>query len=48
MAVNRRTRLSALCAFLRNREILLVLDNCEHIIDAAAACVDRILTKLPV
>jgi predicted ATPase/DNA-binding winged helix-turn-helix (wHTH) protein len=45
VAVNSADMLSALCEFLRDREILLVLDNCEHIIDAAADCADRILTN---
>lgn len=35
--------LTALSGFLRKREMLLVLDNCEHLIEAVAACVDRIL-----
>ncbi|MDM0030113.1 ATP-binding protein [Variovorax saccharolyticus] len=34
---------AALCEFLRDREMLLVIDNCEHILDAAAACVNQIL-----
>ncbi len=34
---------SALIAFLRDRQLLLVLDNCEHIIDAVAVCVERLL-----
>jgi predicted ATPase/DNA-binding winged helix-turn-helix (wHTH) protein len=37
--------LASLCEFLRDREMLLVLDSCEHIIDAAASCVDRILAN---
>ena len=36
--------LTALCAFLRDREMLLVLDSCEHMIDAVAFCTDRILS----
>jgi predicted ATPase/DNA-binding winged helix-turn-helix (wHTH) protein len=35
--------LAVVCAFLRDRQTLLVLDNCEHVIDGAAACIDRIL-----
>ena len=34
---------SALRMFLRDRRLMLVLDNCEHIIDAAAICVRDIL-----
>jgi predicted ATPase/DNA-binding winged helix-turn-helix (wHTH) protein len=33
----------ALSAFLRERPLLLVLDNCEHLIDAVAFCAERIL-----
>jgi predicted ATPase/DNA-binding SARP family transcriptional activator len=32
-----------LLAYLANRRLLLVLDNCEHVIDAAARLVDSIL-----
>ncbi len=32
-----------LCEYLRDRQMLLVLDNCEHVVDAAADCVNRIL-----
>jgi predicted ATPase len=32
---------------LIGREILLVLDNCEHVIDAAAALADDLLSALP-
>ncbi|GAA0747859.1 helix-turn-helix transcriptional regulator [Ideonella azotifigens] len=45
MAAHSANVLAALCSFLRDREILLVLDSCEHIIDAAATCVDRLLTE---
>jgi len=37
--------LSVLCEFLRSRQTLLVLDNCEHIIEGIASCVDRILAN---
>ena len=37
--------LSALCESLRDREMLLVLDSCEHIIDAAASCASKILAE---
>jgi predicted ATPase/class 3 adenylate cyclase len=36
---------SELIDFLSTREVLLVLDNCEHVIDAAAALVDEILER---
>ena len=32
---------------LRGREVLLVLDNCEHVIDAAAKIAQDLLTALP-
>ena len=36
-----------LVAALRHREMLLVLDNCEHVIEAAAALVGRLLRDAP-
>lgn len=38
---------SALEGALRNKHMLVVLDNCEHVIDAVAALVDRILRCCP-
>ena len=38
---------SELVEFLSTREVLLVLDNCEHVIDAAAGLVDEILERCP-
>jgi non-specific serine/threonine protein kinase len=35
--------ISALVAALADRPLLLVLDNCEHVVDAAAALSDRLL-----
>ena len=35
--------LAVVCEYLRDRQTLLVLDNCEHVIDDVAACVERIL-----
>ena len=37
----------AVCRFLAQRRALVVLDNCEHVIGAAAALVDRILAAGP-
>ncbi len=37
---------SLVCA-LRNRRMLIVLDNCEHVIDAAAELVTRLLAECP-
>ncbi|WP_119268830.1 ATP-binding protein [Taklimakanibacter deserti] len=45
LAAHSANMLAALCEFLRDREMLLVLDSCEHIIDAAASCADRILAN---
>lgn len=33
----------ALCAYLRRKELLLVLDNCEHVLGAAADLVDAVV-----
>jgi predicted ATPase/DNA-binding winged helix-turn-helix (wHTH) protein len=35
--------LAALGAFLRERELLIVLDNCEHLVDAAARLAESLL-----
>jgi predicted ATPase len=37
----------ALTAFLRDRELLLVMDNCEHVVDACAALLDELLDQAP-
>ena len=36
-----------LAAFLRPRRQLLILDNCEHLLDAAAELVDELLAACP-
>ena len=33
--------------FLRNRQSLLVLDNCEHVVDACAVLIERLLRSCP-
>ncbi len=33
--------------YLRGRELLLVLDNCEHVLDAAARLVDQVVRQCP-
>ncbi|GAB3857751.1 LuxR family transcriptional regulator [Nocardioides maradonensis] len=38
---------TALEAFLADRRVLLVLDNCEHLVDATADLVDRLLRAAP-
>jgi predicted ATPase len=35
------------CRFLGQRRALVILDNCQHVIDAAAALVDRLLVAAP-
>jgi DNA-binding CsgD family transcriptional regulator len=37
----------ALVALLADRAALLVLDNCEHVLDGVRICVDRIITGCP-
>ena len=37
----------ALCSYLRTHPMLLVLDNCEHVIDPVAAIAERIATEAP-
>jgi predicted ATPase/DNA-binding winged helix-turn-helix (wHTH) protein len=37
--------LTAVCESLRGRELLLVLDSCEHVLDVAVACVNQILVS---
>ena len=39
--------LQILSSYLRDREMLLVLDNCEHVLDASAALVADILRAAP-
>lgn len=38
---------ASLLAALRGKRLLLLLDNCEHLIDAAAAIVDRLVKACP-
>lgn len=45
LQANSADLLSALCEFLRNRQTLLVLDSCEHVIEGVASCADRILAS---
>ena len=33
--------------FVRDRQVLFVLDNCEHLLDASAAVVNGILGRAP-
>ena len=36
-----------LCQVLGDRQLLVVLDNCEHVLDAATALVDTVLRRCP-
>lgn len=38
---------AGVCACLRGRQALLVLDNCEHVVDAIAALAERLLAVAP-
>lgn len=38
---------SSLLTFLRNRELLIVLDNCEHLLSESAALADLVLPACP-
>src|SRR5450830_10769 len=40
-------RIGELEAWLRGRRLLLVIDNCEHLLDAVAALVERALRQAP-
>ncbi|MCB9161868.1 MAG: hypothetical protein H6644_18820 [Caldilineaceae bacterium] len=37
--------LDALCAYLADKQLLLILDNCEHLVDACAAFVETLLLR---
>lgn len=41
------TSLRGLLTYLRHRRLLIVLDNCEHVIDAAAEVAEALLTGAP-
>src|SRR6266851_1603861 len=47
LEVRAENPLPGLIAALRDRRILLLLDNCEHVIDAAASLVAAILSGVP-
>ena len=34
-------------AYLGERRVLLIVDNCEHLLDAAGALVDAVLASCP-
>ncbi|WP_431266251.1 winged helix-turn-helix domain-containing protein [Roseateles chitinivorans] len=45
LTVHSAHMLAPLCAFLRDQSLLLVIDNCEHVIDAVATCANRLLAE---
>ena len=47
LVVHSSNVMPALRRFLRNRETLLVLDNCEHMTDTIGSCVAQILEEAP-
>src|ERR1700722_12259540 len=44
---SRGSQLDALLTHLRDQHLLLILDTCEHIIDAAAVFAEAIVTEAP-
>jgi predicted ATPase/DNA-binding CsgD family transcriptional regulator len=39
--------LTLLCSYLKDKELLLVLDNCEHLLEAAAQLVSEVIRAAP-
>jgi predicted ATPase/class 3 adenylate cyclase len=46
-AVGGRSALDGLAGFLRHKKLLLILDNCEHVVAAAATLADRVTRAAP-
>jgi len=42
-----RTHLDALLAYLETKHLLLILDNCEHLVDACASLAESLLQRCP-
>ena len=42
-----RPSLETLAAFLKTRALLLILDNCEHVVEEAAIVADALLQRCP-
>ena len=42
-----RSVIDVLCDYLRDKRMLLLLDNCEHVLDACALLVDAVLKTCP-
>ena len=47
LPIRSETPLPGLIAFLRDKQVLLVLDSCEHVVDATAALAEAILKGAP-
>jgi predicted ATPase/DNA-binding winged helix-turn-helix (wHTH) protein len=47
LAILSQDPLPSLIAFLRDKKLLIVLDNCEHVVEAAAALADKVLRGAP-
>jgi predicted ATPase/DNA-binding winged helix-turn-helix (wHTH) protein len=47
LAILSQDPLPGLIAFLRDKKALIVLDNCEHVVEAAAALADCVLREAP-
>jgi predicted ATPase len=47
LAIHSGDALPALIAYLRDRRTLVVLDSCEHVIDAAASLAEQIISGAP-
>jgi len=47
LAVHSDDPIPSLIAYLRDRRLLLIIDNCEHLIEAAAALAERIFVAAP-
>jgi predicted ATPase/DNA-binding winged helix-turn-helix (wHTH) protein len=47
LAILSQDPLPGLIAFVRDRTLLIVLDNCEHVVEAAAALADNVLREAP-
>ena len=46
-SVTSASPVASLTAFLQDKRLLLVLDNCEHMVDAVAPLVEAILRRAP-
>jgi predicted ATPase/DNA-binding winged helix-turn-helix (wHTH) protein len=47
LGVLSRDAVPSLIAFLKNAQMLIVLDNCEHVVGAAAALAERLVREAP-